>query len=98
MSLTRVTRSSLRPARGPIRIPVTLAKLGLPRRVALPVDGVTAELFTRGPKPLLSLSRATTLPSGRQTLDLEGFGPLLSVLVVRSRILVAWPAAGTGVP
>ncbi len=88
----------MRPARGPIRIPVTLAKLGLPRRVALPVDGVTAELFTRGPKPLLSLSRATTLPSGRQTLDLEGFGPLLSVLVVRSRILVAWPAVGTGVP
>ena len=51
MSLTRVTRSSLRPARGPIRIPVTLAKVRLPRRVALPVDGVTAALSTCGRSP-----------------------------------------------
>jgi hypothetical protein len=82
-------RSSFRPSRRPLVLPLSEPAGLPPSRVALPGREVSGELVSAGEASHLILRRATSLPTGRHRVTFGRKQPVLTVLVARSRILGA---------
>ena len=82
-------RSSLRPSRQPLVLPLSTPTGLPPSRVTLPGREVRGELVSAGKNSQLLLHRETSLPTGRHRVTFGRKQPVLTVLVARSRIVGA---------